>query len=65
MARLVLTRKIDEAVVIHDDGTIIATITVNRIDRNQIRLAFVAEESVSIDRQEVFDAGRKKIERQY
>lgn len=62
MARLVLTRKIDEAVVIHDDGTIIATITVNRIDRNQIRLAFVAEESVSIDRQEVFDAGRKKIE---
>lgn len=65
MARLVLTRKIDEAVVIHDDGTIIATITVNRIDRNQIRLAFVAEESVSIDRQEVFDAGRKKIEQQY
>ena len=62
MARLVLTRKIDEAVVIHDNGTIIATVKVNKIDRNQIRLAFVAEESVSIDRQEVFDAGRKKIE---
>jgi len=62
MARLVLTRKIDEVVVIHDNGTIVATVKVNKIDRNQIRLAFVAKESVSIDRQEVFDAGRKKIE---
>ena len=61
MPRLVLTRKLNEAVVIHDNGKVVATVRVNRIDRNQIRLAFQAEQDVSIDRQEVFDLGTKNL----
>ena len=55
MPRLVLTRRLDECVVVHDNGDVIVTIKLSRIDRNSVRLAFVAEPEVSIDRQEIFD----------
>ena len=56
MPRLVLTRRLNESVVIHRDDEVIATVKVSRIDRNQVRIAFVADPSISIDRQEVFDS---------
>jgi sRNA-binding carbon storage regulator CsrA len=40
--------------VIHRDNEIIATVKLSRIDRNQVRLAFVADPSVTIDRQEKY-----------
>lgn len=55
MPRLVLTRKIDEQVVIHDGSSVLAKVKVSRIDRNQVRLTFEANEEIGIDRQEIFD----------
>jgi carbon storage regulator CsrA len=55
MSRLVLTRKIDETVIIHDYTGVIARVKVSKVDRNQVRLTFEAGEEIRIDRQEVFE----------
>lgn len=55
MPRLVLTRRLNQSVVIHRDNEVVATVKVSRIDRNNVRLAFVAEPSITIDREEIFD----------
>jgi carbon storage regulator CsrA len=54
MPRLVLTRKTDQAVVIHKDGSTLLTLKISKIDRNQARLTFEAPEDIIIDREEVF-----------
>jgi carbon storage regulator CsrA len=56
MSRLVLTRKINESVVMHDETGVLATVKISKIDRNQVRITFEADPSLKIDRQEVFDA---------
>lgn len=55
MSRLVLTRKINESVVMHDETGVLATVKISKIDRNQVRITFEADPSLKIDRQEVFD----------
>ena len=55
MSRLVLTRKLNELVVIHDGSGVLAKVKVSKIDRNQVRLTFEADDMIRIDRQEVFD----------
>lgn len=55
MSRLVLTRKANESVVVHKDDEVLLAVKVSKIDRNQIRLAFDADEEIKIDRKEVFD----------
>lgn len=56
MPRLVLTRKINEQIVIHDDDKgVIATVKISKVDRNQVRLTFEADTEVRIDRQEIFE----------
>lgn len=55
MSRLVLTRKLNESVVVHQDDKVLLAVKVSKIDRNQVRLAFDADTKVKIDRQEVFD----------
>jgi carbon storage regulator CsrA len=55
MSRLVLTRKLDEAVIIHDGQSVMAKIKISKIDRNQVRLTFEAENTIKIDRQEIFN----------
>jgi len=55
MSRLVLTRRLGQSVVIHRDNKTIATVKVSRVDRYNVRLAFVAEPTIVIDRQEIFD----------
>jgi carbon storage regulator CsrA len=54
MSRLVLTRKTNESVIIHKDDETLVVLNVNRIDRNQVRLSFEAEEDIKIDRSEIF-----------
>ena len=54
MPRLVLTRKVDEQVVIHDDNGVIARVKISKVDRNQVRITFEAENTIRIDRQEVY-----------
>jgi carbon storage regulator CsrA len=55
MSRLVLTRKIDESVILHDDDGVLARVKISKVDRNQVRLTFEADNKIKIDRQEVFD----------
>jgi len=50
MSRLVLTRKHNDQVSISLDEDTIVTVTVARIDRNQVRLLFDAPEEVKIER---------------
>jgi len=53
MSRLVLTRKLGESVIIHKDNKTVVKLTVNRIDRNQVRISFEADKEVKIDRSEI------------
>lgn len=46
---LVLTRKVDEGVIIHDN----ILITVRRISKHSVRLSFEADPSVTIRRSEL------------
>jgi len=55
MPRLVLTRKLDEEVIIHDEQGVLAKVKVSKIDRNQVRLTFEAPEDIKIDRLEIFN----------
>lgn len=52
MSGLVLTRKIDEQVLVYLDDNTSVLVTVARIDRNQVRLLFEAPNSVKIERPE-------------
>lgn len=60
MTRLVLTRKLNEAVVVHKNGDHIVSVKVTKIDRNQVRITFEADEDVKIDRKEVFNYTNKQ-----
>jgi|TARA_Y100000289_G_scaffold65893_1_gene80568 carbon storage regulator CsrA len=60
MTRLVLTRKLEESVVVHDKNGVITTLKVSRIDKNQIRLTFEAEKNVNIDREEIYNLKQNK-----
>jgi carbon storage regulator CsrA len=55
MSRLVLTRKLNESVVVHQDNKVLLSVKVSKIDRNQVRLAFDADNDIKIDRQEVYN----------
>jgi carbon storage regulator CsrA len=59
MSRLVLTRKVNESVVVHQDDEVILAVKVSKIDRNQVRLAFNADKKIKIDRTEVFNKANK------
>jgi carbon storage regulator CsrA len=54
MSRLVLTRKIDEEIIIHNDAGVLAKVKVSKVDRNQVRLTFEASSDIKIDRLEIF-----------
>lgn len=57
MTRLVLTRKIDEEIIISNDKQkVVCSIAVSKIDRNNVRLSFEAETDLRIDRKEVFES---------
>ena len=61
MSKLVLTRKMNQEIVLHDSNGIIATIAVVKLESNQVRLAFDANQDVFIDRKEVYN--KKTIKR--
>jgi carbon storage regulator CsrA len=56
MSRLVLSRRVDETVVIHKNGEIVSKVKVSRINRGQVALTFEADETINIDRQEIYNA---------
>lgn len=55
MPRLVLTRKLNEKIILHDDDGVLAEVKISKVDRNQVRLTFEADENIKIDRQEIFN----------
>lgn len=55
MTRLVLTRKLNETVVLHKDNKIITSVKITKIDRNQVRLTFTADKEINIDREEILN----------
>lgn len=59
MSRLVLTRKVNETVVVQKDDEVILNVKVSKIDRNQVRLAFDADKDIKIDREEVLLKNQK------
>ena len=58
MSRLVLTRKSSQEIIVHDYGGVI--IKIIKIEGNQVRLAFDANEEVYIDRKEIYDKKQSK-----
>ena len=50
---LVLTRKIDESVMIGDDAQVI--VRVLGVQGNQVKLGFVAPKDVAVHREEIFN----------
>jgi len=54
--RLVLSRHLDESVVLHMDGEVIAEVKYTKANENgSIRLTFSADTHIEVDRQEIFD----------
>jgi carbon storage regulator CsrA len=56
---LILTRKTGDRVKIYTPGKEICTITVTNISNKQCKLAFEADSSVRIDREEIYQEGDK------
>ena len=61
MSKLVLTRKEnnnfkDSSIIIHEDGTILLTVTIIKINGKQVKLSLETEDdSISIDRKEIYE----------
>jgi len=60
---LILTRKMDEGVVIVNplNGQIVATVMVVEIRGREVKLGFAADPAIPIHRQEVWDAIQEKV----
>tara|TARA_R100000458_G_C8278283_1_gene254252 strand:+ start:8306 stop:8491 length:186 start_codon:yes stop_codon:yes gene_type:complete len=56
MSNLVLTRRKHDSVVLHQDGEKLCVITITTLGPKQVKLGFNADESVKIDRKEVYEA---------
>ena len=56
MSRLVLTRKLDEEIVVYrsNEDEVLCSIKVSKIDGKQVRLSFHADEKIKIDRKEIY-----------
>ena len=55
MSNLVLTRRKQESVIIHLEDEIICKVTVTALGNKQVKLAFEADESIKVDREEMFN----------
>ena len=52
MTRLDISRKINQSVIIHESGKVIAEIKLSKVSDKTVKLTFDADESISIDRAE-------------
>tara|TARA_R100001510_G_scaffold57190_1_gene64516 strand:+ start:41 stop:271 length:231 start_codon:yes stop_codon:yes gene_type:complete len=57
-SNLILTRKIGDRVKLYTPGGEICTITVTNISQKACKLAFEADDSVRIDREEIYKRGK-------
>jgi carbon storage regulator len=61
MSYLILTRRVDEALMINDD----TKITILGVSGNQVRIGIDAPKSVKVMREELYDRGVREIEPGY
>lgn len=59
---LVLARKTNQKIVIHENGRLIATINLVDMRGDKARIGFEAESCIAIDREEVYLAKTRKAE---
>lgn len=52
MTRLVISRKINQSVIIHENGKVIAEVKLSKVSNKTVKLTFDADETISIDRTE-------------
>ena len=52
MTRLVISRKINQGVIIHENGKVIAEVKLSKVSNKTVKLTFDADETISIDRTE-------------
>ena len=52
---LILSRQQDEEIVIHINGTVIATLLVSELKPGKVKLGCKAQGNIGIDRKEVFE----------
>ena len=62
MSTLLLTRKVQEGVVIHIEelGEIVCEITVTKVGSKNVKLAFKARDEIKIDRKESYLKNKEK-----
>ena len=53
---LILSRKKNEKIVIHQDGQVVATIYVAELRGDKVRLGVHADPTIKVDREEVYNA---------
>ena len=56
MSNLVLTRRKHDSIILHQDGKELCTITITSLGPKQVKLAFQADSSIKIDREEIYKA---------
>ena len=56
MSNLVLTRRKHDSIILHQDCKELCTITMTSLGPKQVKLAFQADSSVKIDREEIYKA---------
>ena len=54
MKNLILTRRKGEKVYIHAEGHVLAVSTITGIGTKQVKLAFEADPTIKIDREEIY-----------
>jgi len=52
--QLVLARKIDQKIIVHKDDEILVELKVYKINKNEVRISFKADEQIKIDREEIY-----------
>ena len=52
MTRLVISRKINQSVIIHENGKVIAEVKLSKVSNKTVKLTFDADKTISIDRTE-------------
>lgn len=54
MKNLILTRRKGEKVYIHAEGHVLAVCTITGLGTKQVKLAFEADPTIKIDREEIY-----------
>lgn len=54
MKNLILTRRKGEKIYIHAEGTVLAVCTITGLGTKQVKLAFEADPTIKIDREEIY-----------